>query len=84
VARHIALFPVGAEVRVVRRERLEEFRRTWQLHHPLEEGQISCGGRIARIAAISFYHGDALYTLERFPGVWHEACLAPAHTSNPV
>jgi hypothetical protein len=84
VARHLALFPVGADVRVVRRERLEEFRRTWQLHHPLDEAQIPHGGTIARIAAVSFYHGDALYTLENVPGVWHEACLAPAHTSHSV
>lgn len=84
MARYIALFPVGAEVRVVRQERLEEFRRTWGQHHPLLEEQIPHGGSIARIATVSFYHGAALYTLENVPGIWHEVCLAPAHTSHAV
>lgn len=84
MSRYIALFPVGAEVRVVRQERLEEFRRTWKLHHPLEEEQLSYGGTLTRVATVSFYHGDALYTLQNVPGIWHEVCLAPAHTSHAV
>jgi hypothetical protein len=73
------LYPAGTEVRVVPREKLEDFRRTWRYHHALEDGQLPYAGGMARVASVGFYHGgDVLYTLENIPGIWHEVCLESA------
>jgi len=69
-------FPVGTEVQIVDRVRLETFAGTWKLHHPLEASQVSFAGVRAIVKTVAFYHGgDELYTLEGIPGIWHEACL---------
>jgi diadenosine tetraphosphatase ApaH/serine/threonine PP2A family protein phosphatase len=79
------LYPVGTEVRVVPRERLEDFRRTWRYHHALQEEQLQYAGSAAQIATVGFYHGgDVLYTLANIPGIWHEVCLDSASTPNAV
>ena len=79
------LYPVGSEVRVLPREKLEDFRRTWQFHDPLQEGQLPYAGAVSRVASVGFYHGgDVLYTLEKIPGIWHEICLGSASAPNAV
>lgn len=71
-----AEFAAGAAVRIVERHHLEEFRRNWRYHHPLDEAQLSYGGTKATVKSVSFYHGgDELYTLDGVPGTWHECCL---------
>ena len=70
-------FPDGSKVRIKSRLFLENFRRTWKYHHPLEESQVAYGGRVAEVDSVSYYHGgDELYQLRRVPGIWHEECLA--------
>jgi hypothetical protein len=72
---YTAEFTAGTLVRIVGRDRLEEFKRNWQYHHPLEDGQLAYGGVKAKVKDVSFYHGgDELYTLEEI-GTWHECCL---------
>jgi hypothetical protein len=69
-------FPVGTKVRIKPREYLEEFRRTWKFHHPLDDSQLAYGGQSATVLSISSYHGgDELYYLENVPGIWNEPCL---------
>jgi hypothetical protein len=69
-------FPVGTHVRVANRDSLEEFARTWKLHHPLEPQQLERAGATATVTSVGFYHGgDELYQLEGVPGTWHEICL---------
>lgn len=71
-----ARFVEGAAVRIAPLSVLEEFRRTWRLHHPLAAEQLLYADRLARVAEIGFYHGgDALYRLQDIPGEWHEQCL---------
>jgi hypothetical protein len=79
------LYPVGTEVRVVPRGRLEDFRLTWRYHHALAEAQLPFAGSVARVATVGFYHGgDVLYTLEDIPGIWHEVCLDSASAPHAV
>jgi hypothetical protein len=69
-------FPVGAAVRIKSRSFLEEFQRTWKLHHPLQDAQLEYAGRTATVLSVGFYHGgDELYDLEKVPGTWNEPCL---------
>jgi hypothetical protein len=72
-----AEFPAGTHVRIVDRNHLEEFKRTWHYHHPLTDEQLAYAGQRAQVKAVGFYHGgDELYTLAGVPGLWHECCLA--------
>jgi hypothetical protein len=76
---YLEKYPAGSRVCVADRQQLEEFLRTWRLHHPLNEDQPAFAGREAAVAAVGFYHGgDVLYELTDIPGTWHEACLRPA------
>jgi hypothetical protein len=69
-------FPVGSMVRIAGRQFLEDFKRSWEYHHPLESAQLERAGARAKISKVSFYHGgDVLYQLEGISGTWHEACL---------
>ena len=69
-------FPVGTTVRIKSREYLEEFQRTWKVHHPLQDTQLEYAGQTATVLSVSFYHGgDELYSLENVPGSWNEPCL---------
>jgi hypothetical protein len=69
-------FPIGTAVRVAELSQLEQFRRLWKLHHPLEPEQLSFAGRVTAVATVGFYHGgDVLYTLDGIPGIWHEGCV---------
>jgi hypothetical protein len=71
-----AKFDKGALVRISDQAKLEEFSRTWQLHHKLEPGQLAYGGRQAAVKISFMYHGgDVLYELEGVPGIWHEHLL---------
>jgi hypothetical protein len=70
-------FPVGSEVIIATRDELEEFRRTWRLHHPLAEAQLEHAGRRALVIATGMYHGgDFVYELSGTPGL-----LAPAESA---
>ena len=70
-------FAIGTTVQVADRASLEEFKRRWKYHHPLEPFQIDCAGSVAKVKDVGFYHGgDVLYTLEGVPGTWHEECLS--------
>ena len=71
-------------VRIVPRDRLEEFARTWRFHHPLTPEQLGYGGRVAAVKSVSFYHGgDVLYELGNVPGFWHEQLLEPVIAEMP-
>ena len=70
------LYPVGARVRIAEREVLDDFRRTWKHHHPIQDEQLLCAGQQAKVEEVCFYHGgDVIYLLENKPGLWHECCL---------
>ena len=69
-------YPVGAEVRIIDRSGLDQFRSTWHLHNPLSAEQLEWADRRATVAEVGFYHGgDPLYLLRGMPGIWHEPCL---------
>jgi hypothetical protein len=71
-----AEFAAGVTVRIVGRDRLEEFKRNWRYHHPLDGEQLAYGGTETTVKEVAFYHGgDELYTLDGVPGTWHECCL---------
>ena len=69
-------FPKGSRVSIAPHARLEDFRRTWHFHHPLNAEQLRFAGQEAIVQQVMFYHGgDILYVLKDVPGIWHEACL---------
>ena len=69
-------YPQGTAVRIVDRPNLEEFRRTWRYHNPIDLEQMEHAGSTALVASVGFYHGgDPLYSLDGLPGIWHESCL---------
>ena len=71
-------YPWGTLVRIAPREQLEEFLRTWRLHHPLEPDQLAHAGRIVAVTSVSWYEGgEALYELAGVPGLWHGRLLEP-------
>jgi len=75
-------FPSGVEVRVAERAFLEDFVATWKYHHKLQLEQLAFADRVAKVEAVSFYHGgDVLYKLEGIPGLWHEQSLRPPKLS---
>jgi len=74
-----ALFPAGTRVRIADMSALARFQADWKSHHPLEPEQLEHAGEIATVTSITYYHsGDPLYSLDKVPGTWHEACLRPA------
>ena len=76
----LANFAAGETVRIAERSTLEQFRRSWRLHHPLSVEQVEYAGRVATIANVSMYHGgDILYELSDIPGFWHQHLLGTAH-----
>jgi hypothetical protein len=69
-------YPVGTDVRIAQRQKLEEFASHWRFHHPLTEEQIRYAGQVVRVQNVGYYHGgDVLYVLDGIPGTWHECCL---------
>ena len=75
-------FPTGTLVRVASHPQLEEFIRTWRLHHPLTQEQLAFAESQGKVVEVSFYHGgDELYRLDGIPGIWHECCLSIAATA---
>jgi hypothetical protein len=74
-------FPVGTKVRVADKAFLEEFKKTWRYHHPLDADQLNHAGATAEVEKVGYYHGgDELYWLKGLPGVWHEQCLSEEAT----
>lgn len=72
-------FPVGTTVKIRDREYLQDFLKSWHLHHPLCPEQVDHGGHLDVVKNVGFYHGgDVLYELEQSPGTWHEQCLQRA------
>jgi hypothetical protein len=69
-------FLKGSTVQIADRAFLEDFLKTWKLHHKLEPEQMSYAGTIAKVKSVGFYHGgDELYELRGVPSIWHEECL---------
>jgi hypothetical protein len=69
-------FAVGTMVRVADRPSLENFKRTWKYHHPIDLSQFAHADALAKVESVGFYHGgDVLYRLDGIPGIWHEECL---------
>jgi hypothetical protein len=69
-------YPTGAAVRIASLERLQAFERDWKFHHPLQREQLRLAGTMDKVSTVAFYHGgDAIYTLEEAPGIWHEQLL---------
>jgi hypothetical protein len=69
-------FPKGSKARVADLTRLEEFMKTWRLHHKLQPEQLEYAGRVAVVTHVGFYHGgDPIYTLSEIPGLWLDQCL---------
>ena len=67
----------GDLVKIADRASLEDFARTWKLHHPLNPDQLQFAGQVAKILESSMYHGgDILYQLHDIPGVWHQGLLS--------
>ena len=78
---YVAAFPKGSRARVAALPVLAEFKRAWKFHHPLQSEQLEYAGRIGTIGAVSYYHGgDALYSFDEWPGIWHECCVVEATT----
>lgn len=76
---YIAEFSKGHKVKIQTRAFLENFLKTWHLHHPLDPDQLKYADKIARVKSVGMYHGgDQLYTLRGVPGMWHEQCLTPS------
>jgi hypothetical protein len=70
-------FQVGDAVQIATRVTLDEFSRTWKLHHPLQSNQFQHAGQIVKVVNSFMYHGgDILYELEGVPGRWHQQLLA--------
>jgi hypothetical protein len=68
--------PAGTRVRVVSHTQLQEFKRTWRLHHPLVDDQLAYASVEGVVVSVGFYHGgDELYSIDNAPGIWHEVCL---------
>jgi hypothetical protein len=65
-----AEYPVGCVVKIVARDVLEDFLRTWKLHNKLQPEQIEYAGRSGKIKSVGFYHGGyELYQIEGVPGI---------------
>jgi len=69
-------YPKRSTVEIAKRDVLEDFIRTWKLHHRLEPQQLDYAERTGKIKSVGFYHGgDVLYEIEGVPGIWHERLL---------
>ena len=69
-------FPRDSAVQIADRAFLENFLKTWKLHHKLEPQQLNYANKSAKVKSVGFYHGgDELYELKGVPGMWHEQCL---------
>jgi hypothetical protein len=77
-------FSPDEPVRIANRATLDEFFRSYKLHHPLQVVQLEYAGQIAKVIRASMYHGgDQLYELKGIPGIWHENLLeTPPPNSN--
>jgi hypothetical protein len=74
-----AAFTVGSRVRICGVDELRRFQAEWKWHHPLEDGRLRFAGELTTVLQIGYYNrGDALYALDRLPGIWHERCLEGA------
>ena len=47
-------YPVGSRVRIVHETKLEEFRKTWKWHHPLQEEQLRYSGATSVVQDVAF------------------------------
>ena len=71
-----AQFPAGSRVRIADLTELARFQADWKYHHPLQPEQLEHAGQITTVRDVTYYQGgDPLYTLDKVPGTWHEACL---------
>jgi hypothetical protein len=78
-------FPKDSTVQIADRAFLENFLKTWKLHHKLEPQQLSNANKIAKVKSVGFdYGGDELYELKGVPGTWHEQCLRAVVGSSSI
>lgn len=49
-------YPSGSLVKIINREQLEEFMRTWKYHHKLQPEQLEFAGKIGKVELYGFYH----------------------------
>jgi len=69
-------YPKDSTVQIADLAFLENFLKTWKLHHELEPQQLNYANKIAKVKSVGFYHGgDELYELRGVPGTWHEQWL---------
>jgi hypothetical protein len=62
-------FPKDSIVQIADRAFLENFLKTWKLHHKLDSQQLNYSNKIAKVKSVGFYHGgDELYELDGVPG----------------
>jgi hypothetical protein len=74
-----AAFPVDSRVRIRGVDELRRFQIEWKAHPPLEDDRLRFAGELTTVVTVGYYlGGDALYTLDRVPGIWHERCLERA------
>ena len=66
-------FQRDSTVQIADRTFLENFLKTWNLHHKLEPQQLNYANKIAKVKSVGFYHGGD--ELKGVPGMWHELCL---------
>ena len=77
MAPYAVKYPVGSRVKVLARDQLDAFQRSWKYHHPLGAEQLPFAGPQATVTWVASYHGgDMLYQREGISGIWHECCLA--------
>ena len=77
-------FPEGTWVQIKPREFLEEFKRTWKYHNPLQDLHLEYASHTARVLAVGYYFGgDELYILNGVGGKWHECCLDAIKALDP-
>jgi hypothetical protein len=50
-------FPVGSNVKVVSRQRLEQFKKDWKFHNPLADEQFEFADKVFVVQKTGFYHG---------------------------
>jgi hypothetical protein len=54
---HKEEFPKDSTVQIADRGFLENFLKTWKLHHELEPQQLNYASKIAKVKSVGFYHG---------------------------
>lgn len=82
---HSAKFALGSSVRIKSTGQLEAFSRNGRLRYPPSGNQIAYGGEPDSVRRITFsVSGNALYELEKAPGMWEEQLLEGRMAYSPL